>query len=192
MPDERFPRSPMTPSELRALAHPLRVQLLQLLHAEGPSTASALGRRLGESSGATSYHLRALHKAGMIEDAEQRNGRERWWRRVRERTIIPSSIPPELEEPERSEYESAHAQLEAVFVERDEQALSRWQAIRYDLPLEWQDSGFIGNFKVWGTPEEIHELVHDLLERTDALRKAERTSNTRAVHVTLRVLVQDD
>jgi DNA-binding transcriptional ArsR family regulator len=182
----------MTPAELRALAHPLRVQLLQLLHAEGPSTASALARRLGESSGATSYHLRALHRAGMVEEAEQRNGRERWWQRVRERTLIPNSIPPELGEPERSEYESAHAQLESVFVERDEQALSRWQAIRYEVPLEWQDAGFIGNFKVWGTPEEIQALVQDVLERSEALRSADRDRGAREVHVTLRVLLQEE
>ena len=181
----------MTPAELRALAHPLRVQLLQLLHAEGPSTASALGRRLGESSGATSYHLRALHRVGMVEEAEQRNGRERWWQRVRERTLIPTSIPPGMPEPERSEYESAHAQLESVFVERDEQALRRWEAIRYDLPSEWQDTGFIGNFKIWGTPEEIRALLDELLARAEELRKGERGEPTREAHVTLRILPQE-
>jgi DNA-binding transcriptional ArsR family regulator len=38
----------MTAAQLRALAHPLRLQLLQVLHAEGPATASQLARRLGE------------------------------------------------------------------------------------------------------------------------------------------------
>jgi DNA-binding transcriptional ArsR family regulator len=51
---------------------------------DGPATASMLARELGESSGATSYHLRALAAAGLVvEDLERRKGRERWWTRSR-------------------------------------------------------------------------------------------------------------
>jgi DNA-binding transcriptional ArsR family regulator len=70
---------------LRAVAHPLRLRLLGSLRKDGPATASELGRRLGESSGATSYHLRILDKYGFVEDDTERNrGRERWWRAVDE------------------------------------------------------------------------------------------------------------
>jgi DNA-binding transcriptional ArsR family regulator len=182
----------MSAKELRALGHPLRVQILHLLHAEGPSTASELGRRLGESSGATSYHLRALERAGMIEDDEPRNGRERWWRRVAERTLIPNSIAPETPEPERTELLAAHAKLESVLVGRDEQALARWQSIRYEMPLDWQDAGFIGGFRIWGTVEEIAQLVRDVLERAHELRKADREPGAREAHMTFRVLVQEN
>jgi DNA-binding transcriptional ArsR family regulator len=66
---------------LRAMAHPLRLRLIGTLRKDGPATASQLARRLGESSGATSYHLRILAKYGFVEDAPDRNrGRERWWR----------------------------------------------------------------------------------------------------------------
>ena len=61
---------PMDAAQLRALSHPLRLRMLEVLR-EGPATASALGRRLGESSGATSYHLRALAKAGVVEEDER-------------------------------------------------------------------------------------------------------------------------
>jgi DNA-binding transcriptional ArsR family regulator len=181
----------MTAKELRALGHPWRLQILHLLHAEGPSTASELGRRLGESSGATSYHLRALHRAGMIEEDEQRNGRERWWRRVAERTLIPNSIAPDTAEPERTELQAAHAKLESVLLDRDDHALARWQSIRYDVPLDWQDAGFIGGFRIWGTAEEIRAFVVDVLERAHDLRRAERTPGAREVHMTFRVLVQE-
>src|SRR5437763_14688176 len=99
----------MGAAQLRALAHPLRLQLLQVLQAEGPATASQLGRRLGESSGATSYHLRALHRAGMVEEAEQRNGRERWWKRAPERVGIPNSVTPEPSDSERAARQAANA-----------------------------------------------------------------------------------
>jgi DNA-binding transcriptional ArsR family regulator len=70
---------------LRAMAHPLRLRLIGTLRMDGPATASDLGRRLGESSGATSYHLRILAKYGFVEDDPERNrGRQRWWRAVDE------------------------------------------------------------------------------------------------------------
>ena len=169
------------------------MQLVQLLHAEGPATASQLARRLGESSGATSYHLRALHRAGMVEEDEQRNARERWWRRTPGRARVPNSMPPDASEAERAELQAAHAQLESVFIDRDDQALRRWSEIRYDLPLEFQDSQWIGNLRLWGTASEIRGLVEAVLELTEPLRRAPDAgpSERREVHFTLRVLPQE-
>ena len=183
----------MSAKELRALGHPLRIQILQLLHAEGPSTATALGKRLGESSGSMSYHLRALHRVGMVEEDEQRNGRERWWRRTPDRTLIPNSIPPDVDEHERAELQAAHAQIESFYLERDEQALARWQAVRYEAPVEFQDAGFIGNFKIWATPDELNALVGQILELTHPLRRppGERTTDAREILFSLRTLLQE-
>src|SRR5690349_16952354 len=70
---------------LRAMAHPLRLRLFGALVRNGPATASELARRLGESSGATSYHLRQLEKYGFVEDDHERSrGRKRVWRTVDE------------------------------------------------------------------------------------------------------------
>jgi DNA-binding transcriptional ArsR family regulator len=66
---------------LKALAHPLRGRLLATLRTDGPSTASRLAERLGESSGSTSYHLRQLAGYGFVEELpDEGNGRDRWWR----------------------------------------------------------------------------------------------------------------
>src|SRR5689334_12619211 len=51
---------------LRALAHPLRLRLLGLLRMDGAATASQLAARTGQSSGATSYHLRQLAAYGFV------------------------------------------------------------------------------------------------------------------------------
>jgi DNA-binding transcriptional ArsR family regulator len=184
---------PMSAAQLRALAHPLRLQLLQVLTAEGPATASQLARRLGESSGATSYHLRALHRAGMVEEDERRNARERWWRRPAERQMIPNSVPPDASETERAELQAAHAQIESILVGRDESALSRWMAIRYDLPLEWQDSQWIGNFRMWATPGDMRRFITDVLELAQPLRTPPGSPDDerREVHFTFRVLRQE-
>ncbi|GAA1913020.1 helix-turn-helix domain-containing protein [Microbacterium aoyamense] len=67
---------------LRALAHPLRVRMYDILSQYGPQTASSLAEMTGESSGSTSYHLRALAKHDLIREvADQGTGRERWWER---------------------------------------------------------------------------------------------------------------
>ena len=67
---------------LRALAHPLRVRIYDMLSQYGPQTASSLAEKLGESSGSTSYHLRALAKHDLIREIDDRGtGRERWWER---------------------------------------------------------------------------------------------------------------
>lgn len=190
---ETRPVKPLGAAQLRALAHPLRLQLLQVLSAEGPATASQLGRRLGESSGATSYHLRALHRAGMVEEAEQRNGRERWWQRVPEHLMIPNSVPPEASDTERVELQAAHAQIESILVDRDEKALRRWTEIRYDLPLEWQDSQWIGNLRIWATAEELRRFVTTVLDLAQPLRKPPEGEDSERldVHFTFRVLPQE-
>lgn len=64
---------------LRALAHPLRVKIVDTLSQYGPQTASSLAEMLGESSGATSYHLRSLAKHDLIREIDQGTARERWW-----------------------------------------------------------------------------------------------------------------
>jgi DNA-binding transcriptional ArsR family regulator len=183
---------PMDAAQLRALAHPLRLQLLEVLGSEGPATASRLARRLGESSGATSYHLRALHRAGMVEEAEQRNARERWWQRSSDLLLIPNSVPRDASAVERAELQAAHSQIESIFVERDESAMRRWMDVRYDLPLEWQDAQWIGNFRMWGTAAEIREFVQAVIELAAPLRKAPAGDSERLeVHFTFRVLPQE-
>jgi len=190
---DAFPFKPMGAAQLRALAHPLRLELLEALQVEGPATASQLGRRLGESSGATSYHLRALHKAGMVEEAERRNGRERWWQRVPERLMVPNSVPPDASDTERVELQAAHAQIESILVERDESGLHRWMDIRYELPLEWQDSQWIGNSKLWATAAEARRFVLAVLEAAEPLRQPpqEKDSERLELHFTFRVLPQE-
>lgn len=82
---------------LKALAHPLRVRILDELSMYGPLTASGLGERLGESSGATSYHLRQLEKHGLVREvADRGTARERWWQRTPGSisTPDPASFPP--------------------------------------------------------------------------------------------------
>jgi DNA-binding transcriptional ArsR family regulator len=173
-------------ARVRAAAHPLRLRLLELLR-EGPATASQLARRLGETSGATSYHLRVLAKHGLIkEDVERGNGRDRWWRREEEMVLVPSSPAAE------PEYEAAIARLQEVFLERDERALERFVAHRPDD--EWTTAAFIGGWSVYATAAEVDELSQTIVALVDKLRRAEadRPEGAGLVYVTWRALPQPD
>ena len=74
---------PATAQQIKAFAHPLRMQLYRLLSDQGQATASVLARETGESTGQTSYHLRQLAKFGFVEEVPgEGTARERWWRAV--------------------------------------------------------------------------------------------------------------
>jgi DNA-binding transcriptional ArsR family regulator len=89
-----FPVRRVDTVSLKALAHPLRVQILEMLSRYGAQTACSLGELLNESSGSTSYHLRQLAKHDFVREVEGKGtARERWWERPRGAIQITS---PEL------------------------------------------------------------------------------------------------
>lgn len=175
--------------EVRALAHPLRLRMLESLQ-DSPATASMLARELGESSGATSYHLRALAAAGLIvEDLDRRKGRERWWTRDQSRVGLISSAP--AEDPE---YNAAVAQLESTMLGRDEEAIRRYihQRGEDEHTDEWRETAFIGGWMVYATQDEVNELSEYVVRWLRARQKpeAEREPGTPLVYVTYRALPQ--
>ncbi|MFL4952580.1 ArsR/SmtB family transcription factor [Streptomyces sp. MMS24-I31] len=141
---------------LRALAHPVRVQLVGLLRKYGPSTATRLAERLGVNSGTASYHLRQLGAAGFVEeDTERGNARERWWRSVHQST--------ELNDPELAEREpeAALAYLQSVaaaYTMRIQRAVNEVQT----MPRAWRDTFDMSDWALRLTPEEAVALRQEL------------------------------
>ena len=75
---------------LKALAHPLRQQLLTWLQRNGPATSADLATEFAADRGATSYHLRQLARFGFIaEDTERSAGRRKYWRAVPQDVRLP-------------------------------------------------------------------------------------------------------
>jgi DNA-binding transcriptional ArsR family regulator len=73
------------PEQLKALGHPLRVRVLEMLGQEGEwqLTNRELAQRLGVDPGHLHFHVRMLLKAGLIELADsQGRGREKPYRAV--------------------------------------------------------------------------------------------------------------
>ena len=184
-----LPARSLGAKEVRALAHPLRLRMLESL-AQRPATASMLARDLGESSGATSYHLRALAAAGLIvEDLERRKGRERWWKRDPDRVGLISSAP--AEDPE---YDAAVAQLESTMLGRDDEAIRRYLHQRGEggQSDEWRETAFIGGWMLYATREEVDELSELVVRWLRARQKPleERDPEATLVYVTYRAVPQ--
>jgi DNA-binding transcriptional ArsR family regulator len=139
---------------IRALAHPLRLELLDLLRFDGPSTATLLAGRTGESTGATSYHLRQLARYGYVEEASKKAGRERWWRYRDRRTIV------------ASHGDGGMRQLAAELLSREAHAVDRYLAPRPRMP-EWDNASFFQSRALRLTAAELEELrlaIEGLLE----------------------------
>ena len=145
---------------VRALAHPLRLRLLDVLRFEGPSTATLLAKRLGESSGAASYHLRLLAKYGYIEEAP-RQGRERWWSYRERRVTLP-----------REGDDAGAADLLAGLLSRDAHALDRFLANRSRV-AEWDDAAFFQSQAFRLTAVELDELRRNIESLLAPLRRAD-------------------
>ena len=150
---------PTDPAAVRALAHPLRLELLDLLRFDGPSTASELGRRVGESSGSTSYHLRQLARYGFIEDAPAHGGRERRWR-FRHRTVM---LDPGG---------AGGRELLAELLSLEAHGLDRFLAER-EVPPDWDAASFFATRALRLTAAELAELRDGVLELLARFRRAE-------------------
>ncbi|MFC9950986.1 ArsR/SmtB family transcription factor [Streptomyces prasinus] len=149
---------------LRGLAHPLRMQLLDTLRFGGPATASQLAAALGESSGATSYHLRQLAAHGFIEDApEHGKGRERWWKAVHKGLSFDDALLTDTNPDVRG---AADLYLHEVATTQTRD-LSTWLGNRQSWPEEWNRSWDMSSATLRLTPELTRELVekmHALVE----------------------------
>ncbi|MCU1423662.1 MAG: hypothetical protein JWN36_3313 [Microbacteriaceae bacterium] len=147
---------------LKALAHPLRLQLFDELSTFGPATASGLAEKLGESSGATSYHLRQLEKNGFVREVEGRgSARERWWERV------PGSISVFNKETVESPVGREVTELVALhFQQNSESLLNEFIRRGYDeVPTEWADVSNMTTMNLRLTQPQMAELM-ELFQNT--------------------------
>jgi DNA-binding transcriptional ArsR family regulator len=148
------------PRALRALAHPVRMDLMGLLRRGGPVTATQAGEEIGESAASCSFHLRQLAKYGLVEEAGGGRGRERPWRATAISTEWAARGPDE-------ETDAAGALLSRVVVERYMQNAIGWLERRNSEDPQWVEAATINDALIYMTPEELHELdtnIRALLE----------------------------
>ena len=145
---------------LRALTHPLRTRMLGALRVDGPATASELGRRFGESSGATSYHLRQLARYGfVIEDDDQPSRREKRWRAAHE--LSSWEVSDFIDDPaSRSALRVLDQERIAWMVGQ----LQEWYAERHSWPHTWVSATLDSDIVLRLRADELAQLSGDLWE----------------------------
>ena len=142
---------------LRALAHPVRIKLIEELTIGGAMTATEVGERIGESPTTCSFHLRQLARYGFVEEAGGGRGRARPWRMRHLGMTVPG--PGKLDA-------SAAIAADAVVRLARERWLARhqaWQETKAAYPAAWRDAADDSEFLIYLTPEELKELNEELV-----------------------------
>jgi DNA-binding transcriptional ArsR family regulator len=140
---------------LRALAHPVRIALIEALILGGAMTATEVGERIGESPTTCSFHLRQLAKYGFVEEAGGGKGRARPWRM----TSIGFSFASVQDDPES---EIAANALLRLFRERQLGRYQHWLETKASYPRSWQDAATESEYLFYLTVDELKQLNDDL------------------------------
>jgi DNA-binding transcriptional ArsR family regulator len=152
---EQLPVRNIDATSLRALAHPLRIDLLERLRRFGPATATRLADEMGETSGATSYHLRQLERHGFVEEDEERGTRrERWWRPVAH-TLSWRGFRFR----QQPETRDAAEFLMREITQRRFRRVEQWFARSNEWSEEWRDSSEDSDYRVRVTLDQFKEMT---------------------------------
>jgi DNA-binding transcriptional ArsR family regulator len=158
------PRELTDPRAMRAMAHPVRLALMEALGHYGPLTATEAAERVGESPSNCSFHLRQLAKYGFVEEAEGGKGRQRPWRTVH----TGMRFTDVQEDPDTA---LAATTLANVLRERWFERARAGLEYRHSLPEEWQRVTGTDQFTLYVTPEEMKAFNDEVLELFSKFRE---------------------
>ncbi|MYS21219.1 transcriptional regulator, ArsR family [Streptomyces sp. DvalAA-14] len=140
------------PKAMRALSHPVRLAILDLLRRDGPASATELAREIDASPSGISWHLRHLAGFGLVRDSEPGPDRRyRRWEAVARgfRFEVP-------EDPDDEEGRSAARLLsQQMFVQAGE-IPARWVAeVEPGLEPVWRRLAGLANTRVVVSASEL-------------------------------------
>jgi DNA-binding transcriptional ArsR family regulator len=141
---------------LRALAHPVRIALVEALSIGGPMTATEVGEQIGETPTTCSFHLRQLAKYGFVEEAGGGKGRSRPWRM----TSIGHTIASTHDDPQTA---IAASTLVRLIRERQLDRYRAWRETQSTYPREWRDAAGDSEYVFYLTAQELDDLNKELL-----------------------------
>jgi predicted ArsR family transcriptional regulator len=145
------------PRALRALAHPLRWKLMDILSREGATTATQCAEEVGESVANCSYHLNTLAKYGFVVPAEGGQGREKPWR-VADRGPSWGDIGLD------SEGALAAQAATTAFLDFEFNLIRERFLASHLEPEEWREAVGANNTNVYLTAAELAEVREQIIE----------------------------
>jgi len=174
-------RTPAANSDtLRAVAHPVRLRLYELLVVGGPATAAKLARDVPGAPGSLSYHLHQLAAHGFIEEVPElaADGRERWWR------AVPGGIHWSDEDLDHNPgTQEAATAAQTVLFSRQFDRIRNWVREghkRWDA--RWRAASINSDTMLHLTPSELRALGQELDDVLEPWRERSRlTRDSRCV-----------
>lgn len=147
---------------LRALAHPLRWRLFDLIAVEGSVTATRCAEVTGESVASCSYHLGILRKYGYIEPVPDVPGREKPWRPTK-LLADDMSVFAEAKRPPEDAAEGVGMAVAGTFIEHQVSLMKARLRLGPQEPEEWTAASVMGASLMYVTASELGEIKADLV-----------------------------
>ncbi|MGP7997395.1 MAG: helix-turn-helix domain-containing protein [Streptosporangiaceae bacterium] len=163
MSSEERPKLQLTdPTMVRAIAHPVRMALLEAMEQSESKTLTATqaSELLGESPANCAFHLRTLAKYGFVTEAGGGRGRERPWRLAYRGFEI---VPPWPDTESRVAVEAAASVWIDRWLDRARTLIRRVLA----HPPEWQQAAIASQRVLYLTAPEAVQLATDMHELWD-------------------------
>lgn len=143
---------------MRALAHPLRVELLEAVRRDGEITATRAAELLGESPGNMSWHLQTLARYGFVEETGDGRGRSRPWRLAsRSRSFRTET---DMTDPEAA---AAGEALERTILDRAYTQIREWWTRRLTYPVKWRRAAFMNDSVRYLTAPELTAVMEEIV-----------------------------
>ncbi|WP_072314934.1 ArsR/SmtB family transcription factor [Agrococcus sp. Marseille-P2731] len=167
------------PALLRALAHPLRVEILSVIDELEEATATQIAERVGESPSNCSFHLRTLAKAGFIERAAAQ-GTSKPWRAVHHsRDLRPN--------PHDQDSIRTSAAIGALYVQHEANRMVDFLTVHGLGDEQWLPGTTINTSTFWATSDELAEVATEIAHLVDRFRgrkdPAHRPPGSRKAHL---------
>jgi helix-turn-helix protein len=151
------------PKAMRALAHPVRMALLDLFDVSPTLTATQASEALGESPANCAFHLRTLAKYGFVEEAGGGSGRQRPWR------LTHRSLNIETSRQDEPQARVASEALASAYLERWLEGI-RSAFITRSWSDEWDHAAQASNNVRFLTRAEATEVTEKIREMLDSYR----------------------
>jgi DNA-binding transcriptional ArsR family regulator len=145
---------------LKAVAHPLRRRLLDVLRVDGPSMPSVLARATSQAVANVSHHMRVLAEAGLVEEAPElaRNRKEHWWR------IIDAQLSWNTED--FADVAATDA-AESLGLQRQIELTTSWLGSPASHAEPWADSAFSSDAWLRLSPAELRAMGAEIQQVID-------------------------
>ncbi len=140
------------PAHIKALAHPIRLALLDFLGSVPQATATQCAEAIKESVASCSFHLRTLAKHGYIEQADAPDAKSKPWR------VLPANRSRSFE-PDSPAKAAAISALTNAMISQLAVRVNEFITAAPTLPEEAINRALVTAQNLWLTDQEHEELM---------------------------------